>query len=321
MSERAMPGTAALVRTQPAMISCPDGAELRGVFHSADHATPLTVIVNPATGVPARWYGPFASYLATKGFGVLRYDYRGVATSRSAASRSTRWYHWGQQDFEGALGWVRRHRPGSKVCIVGHSFGGFLPGLAHSAGDVVRILTVGAQYAHWADYPPGSRAKLILKWHLVMRLLSKACGRFPGRRLGWGEDLPSGVAGDWARGLERFEDHFPQSQREHIRECFAAVDADILAIGFTDDPMASPRAIRRALEYYTSANCSVITLDPVGLGSPSIGHLGFFDERKGRVLWPSAAQWLRGQTDGSIFQTSSPKPPDETVEEDRSNSQ
>jgi predicted alpha/beta hydrolase len=83
------------------------------------------------------------------------------------------------------------------VDVVGHSFGGCAVGLAASAGQVRRVVMVGAQFAYWRDYAVDQRWQLLGKWHVVMPLLTRVFGYFPGKRLGWLEDTPSGVVHDW----------------------------------------------------------------------------------------------------------------------------
>ncbi len=47
-----------------------------------------SVIINPATGVAARYYHYYARFLAEHGFDVLTYDYRGIGLSRPERLRA-----------------------------------------------------------------------------------------------------------------------------------------------------------------------------------------------------------------------------------------
>ncbi|SFT23362.1 Alpha/beta hydrolase family protein [Methylobacterium sp. yr668] len=126
---------------------------------------------------------------------MLTYDYRGIGESRPARLRGSgiRWRDWGELDFDAAAQWIRQREAGP-LTVVGHSIGGFLPGFAEAAGAVDRILTVGAQFAYRRDDRARERLSMIAKWHLLMPCVTAAVGYFPGRRLGWLEDLPAGVA-------------------------------------------------------------------------------------------------------------------------------
>jgi predicted alpha/beta hydrolase len=62
---------------EPVVIRCRDCYVLHGhLWHSAEKRgrSHGTIIVNPATGVLARYYHAFASFLASHGFTVLTYD-------------------------------------------------------------------------------------------------------------------------------------------------------------------------------------------------------------------------------------------------------
>ncbi len=59
---------------------------LAGHLWRASNGDPIgAVIVNPATGVLARYYHRYARFLAGHGFDVLTYDYRGIGLSRPSA--------------------------------------------------------------------------------------------------------------------------------------------------------------------------------------------------------------------------------------------
>ena len=64
-------------------LTAADGVRLIGHWWPAAEASPsATVVINPATGVHARYYHRYAAYLAANGFSVLTYDYRGIGLSR-----------------------------------------------------------------------------------------------------------------------------------------------------------------------------------------------------------------------------------------------
>ncbi len=200
-----------------------------------DPQRPL-VIINAATSVRCRYYARFADYLFAHGCDVLTYDYRGIGESRPASLRGFQasWSDWGRLDFEAMLAHAAAHFPDQPVDVVGHSFGGCAVGLAPSAGQIRRVVMVGAQFAYWRDYAANQRWQLFGKWHVVMPLLTRVFGYFPGKRLGWLEDTPSGVVHDWTTRTPRYE-HRP-SGRALAALPFAQVRAKTLAISLTDDP-------------------------------------------------------------------------------------
>lgn len=277
-------------------IACQDGVALRGhIWPHARGEQAGTVIVNPATGVLARYYHRYAAFLAGHGFDVVTYDYRGIGASRPASLRRCgyRWRDWGERDFEAVLRLAIRLDPGAPLMVVGHSIGGFLPGLAESAPAITRMLTVGAQYAFWRDYAADQRLRLFLKWHVAMPALTALCGYFPGRHLGWLEDLPSGVANEWSFRRARMELSHPEAERDDVLRRLASVTAPILAVGMSDDELGTPQAIRRALGYYASATATQVLLSPQDFDRQQVGHFGLFHNRHATDFWLDTLIWLR----------------------------
>jgi len=266
-------------------ILCGDGVRLGGHWWPAEGPAAGIVIVNPATGVLARYYHRYARFLAGHGFDVLTYDYRGIGASRPARLKGCgfRWRHWGERDFEAAIRFAKDRHPTLPLMVVGHSVGGFLPGLAESAGSIDRMLTVGAQHAWWPDYAPRRRLRLFLRWHVAMPVLTALCGYFPGRRLGWLEDLPAGVANEWSFGGPRF----PRT------ETFAAVTAPILAVSVADDELGTVPAIRRTLGYYVTAPRRAALIVPSDYGRSAIGHFNLFHDSHAGGFWTDTLAWLK----------------------------
>uniref|UniRef100_UPI003341ED11 alpha/beta hydrolase family protein n=1 Tax=Castellaniella defragrans TaxID=75697 RepID=UPI003341ED11 len=288
------------------IISAADGYPLGGFAwrHAQDTGNPSPVaIINPATSVRCRYYSRFAEYLHGHGWDVITYDYRGIGESRQGSLRGfdADWIDWGQQDFEGVLRYAALNFPGQPIDIVGHSVGGFVIGMAQSAGRIRRIFTMGSQFAYWRDYLPEKRRGMYLKWHLLMPVLAHTLGYIPAKRLGWMEDTPKGVALNWARMTPRFEDSVRRGARTEtgipqalaLARNFECVTAPILALGAEDDPYGTASALNRLLRYYRSSERRHLRIDPRDVGVTQIGHFAFFHERFRDVLWPYALKWLQ----------------------------
>ncbi len=276
-------------------IVCEDGVRIGGHLWSHGCGDCGTVVINPATGVKARYYHPYAQFLADHGFTAVTYDYRGIGQSRPTELRGCgyRWADWGERDFAAVLDHIQGFVTNGPIIVVGHSIGGFLPGFASNASRIDRMLTVGAQYAYWRDYAAAHRLHLLLKWHVAMPLITMLYGYFPGKRLGWLEDLPAGVALDWSFRRARMERSHPRQARETVLERFSAVTADILAIAVTDDELGTPAAIRRALDYYPNATAFEVSLSPEDLSMERIGHFDLFHRRHESGFWLDSLLWLR----------------------------
>ncbi|MFL6624796.1 MAG: alpha/beta fold hydrolase [Sulfurifustaceae bacterium] len=271
-----------------------DGFTLRGFVwrhREASRERPV-VIINAATSVRCRYYSRFAAYLFRHGFDVVTHDYRGIGESRPATLRGfeASWVSWGRLDFEAVLRYVERSFRGQPIYVVAHSIGGFLFGFAPSNHLVQRVFTMGAQIAYWRDHPREQRAKLFLKWHIVMPLLTALLGYFPGKKLGWLEDTPKGVVRDWRRfGSRAMKD----AERYALLEPFAGVTAPTLAVSVTDDEFGTIPAIERTLSCFPNSPATHLRISPESIGRPDIGHFAFFHDRFEQPLWQIPLEWLQ----------------------------
>src|SRR5690606_26609543 len=113
---------------------------------------------------------------------------------------------------------------------------------------------------------PSARLRHVAKWHVTMPALTAMVGYFSGRRLGWLEDLPAGVAYEWAFRRARVERSFPIADRTKLLQRLATYRGPLLAVTASDDPYGTPSAIERTLSYYTGAQKTRVILSPDDLG-------------------------------------------------------
>ncbi len=243
----------------------------------------------------ARYYHRYARHLTRHGFNVLTYDYRGIGASKPESLRgcSYRWRHWGERDFDAALTFMHTRDPSKPLMVVGHSIGGFLPGLAPRAPLIHRMLTVGAQYAWCGDYAPRERLGLILKWHVAMPVITALSGYFPDKSsAGWKTCPPvsptnGAFAGPSSSAATRAR------ERADVLARMSAVTAPILAVSLSDDEFGTVPAIRRTLRYYTGAPRTAVALQPADYGLSRIGHFDLFHDRHASGFWLDTLLWLR----------------------------
>jgi predicted alpha/beta hydrolase len=260
------------------------------------HQPSYVALVNAGAGIPSRYYDRFAAYLAENGVPTLVYDYRGIGRSRPQSLRGFRASveDWGSKDCAAALSWLHSQFPEAKSIVVGHSIGGFVTGFVTNGALIDKMLLVGAHTGYWRDYAPTARPLMLLLWHAVMPALTSLVGYFPGKRLRLLEDLPKGVALEWANRLKpefwwnlKLGDGAPDTARiESLLTRFAAIHAPVLAVRFTDDPFATDRATKRILNLFANASSTRLILGPTDVGGQTIGHFGFFDSRFRSTLWP-----------------------------------
>ena len=248
------------------------------------------VLVMPATGVPQSYYAKFAAYLAERGFNVLTFDYRGIGRSLTGHVRDVRarMQDWALLDAAAALSFLG----GRMIRIVGHSFGGQALGLLPDRERISAALLVGSQSGYWKNWPLLGRAWMWPATHAALPLVSRLHGYFPGSRFGFGEDLPAGVARQWAAWC-RHPRYLVGALG--VEDAYSKVRFPIRAYAISDDAFAPPSAVEALRRLYPNSDWQPRRVTPGEVGVKSLGHFGFFRDRFRDSLWREAADWLEAQ--------------------------
>ena len=278
----------------PLRIRALDGYELGAVLYALrSGAEPQrAAVLHGGAGIPAQRYLHFARFLARSGVPVLTYDYRGIGLSRPGALQGFQSVieDWAEYDCSAAIGWLRERFPRAELVGIAHSVGALLFGGAHNAAEQARLILVGAHTGYYGDYHPLYRLPMAALWHGVMPVLTRLVGYFPARRLGLGEDIPAGIALQWAS--RRSSDVRPAGASpadERVRRLLdrcAALERPALVLRFSDDAFATAAGMRRLLAYYPRLSPQYVLFTPADAGTRKIGHFGFFGRSAGLALWP-----------------------------------
>lgn len=288
----------------PVSIPALDGYVLGGVLHEpASSATPpCAVVFNCGGGIPADRYTRFAKFLASLGIPTLTYDYRGIGASRPARLRgfAATVEDWSELDCSGAISWLRGRYPQVELVGLAHSVGAMLLGAATNSSELCRLVFIGAHTGYFGDYRRLYRAPMAVLWHGLMPMLTHGLGYFPGRVLRLGDNIPAGVALQWAsRRSPDFRPRFKDlgtKRTELLLSRYAEIHAPIYALSFTDDAFATEKGTRRLLSMYSGATARHDVLDPASVGLRKIGHFGFFRRANGPTLWPLLMPFLQSSS-------------------------
>jgi predicted alpha/beta hydrolase len=278
------------VSLRPVEIAARDGFRLGGTLYRPVQPNGRAVLVNSAVGVRQQFYAAFAAFLEERGFTVLTYDYRGIAASRHGPLRGlpARIRDWAQLDAAAALDELQRSAPGARLLAVGHSFGGNGLGLVPGNERLAGALFVGVQSGYWRHWRGAGRAGMWFLTHLLLPGVTRALGYVPAQIFGQGEDLPAGVAAEWAAWCRN-----PRYAAGALgSDGYANFKAPIRSYWIADDRYAPRAAAEAILKEYSSARSEVVTVEPAQYGGDRIGHFGFFRERFRDSLWREAADWL-----------------------------
>jgi predicted alpha/beta hydrolase len=277
-----------------------DGRTLAADLFLPGGAPRAAVLVAGAMGVPRGYYAPFAAHLASRGVAALTLDYRGIGGSRDGPLRGARiaLHDWAEQDLAGALDALAARFAGAPLLWVGHSVGGQLLGIAADE-RVAGALLVGAQSGYWRIWPGARRLAIAALWHVVIPAVVPALGRLPAALLGGGEDIPPGVAREWAAWGRQPEYVRSWALRERGGGlAFARWRGALRCYAVSDDGYAPVPTVRALAGFFERARVEVKVVHPRDAGVHRIGHFGFFRRRFEASLWEDAAGWLLGVAEG-----------------------
>lgn len=249
------------------------------------------LVFNSATGVKRGFYSAFAGFLASRGFSVVTYDYRGIGGSAPESIRGFegRMQDWGKLDFAGVLDWVEQRSP-EVLGGIGHSVGGQILGMVPGAGRLSCFVGVACQSGWWGYWDPPLQWILRLLWRAVFPLMVRTLGYVPASRLGMGEDLPPGIGLEWARWC-RHRHYY----RGHLDDTpgFDDFRGPLLAYSFSNDPFGPRAAVEAWIEWFSKASAEHRHIKAREVGLKRLGHFEFFRRRSAHLFWDPCLDWLR----------------------------
>jgi predicted alpha/beta hydrolase len=251
-------------------------------------------------GVPASRYRHFAAYLAGSNIPVLTFDFRGIGKSRPPDLRgfAASAEDWSESDCDGALNWLRAKFPTAEIIGVAHSVGSLIIGGAPSILAVRRLVFICPHTGYYGDYLPKYRLLMRFMWHTAMPALTRLFGYFPGRMLHLGEDIPAGIAMQWA--ARRSPDLRPESTNPDPSRAramlarYATIRAPAFMLTFADDAFATAAGARRLLACYPGIKAQHELIEPRTVGLARIGHFGLFRAGAEERLWPIVLTKIKG---------------------------
>jgi predicted alpha/beta hydrolase len=267
-----------------------DGYRLAGTLYWPGTPNGRAVLFNGAVGVRQEFYGAFAAFLAERGFTALTFDYRGIGLSRREPVRhcKARIRDWAELDTSAALEALARAAPDARLYVVAHSFGGNGLGLVHGIERLSGAVFVGVQSGYWRHWSGLGRAGMWFLTHALLPGMARFLGYVPASVFGQGEDLPEGVAREWASWCR----HPRYAPGVTGAPGYRRLTAPIRSYLITDDGYAPRAATEAILRECPSAPSEIIVADSSSYEGGRIGHFGFFRERFRETLWLGAADWL-----------------------------
>lgn len=284
------------MRTSAIEIAVGGTGTISGTLREPAGEPHAALVIHPATATPERFYANFATFLAENGIATVTYDYRG--TGRSGSPRAHRYLgmrEWMECDVPAVAAWTAARFPDVPQLAIGHSLGGHALSLGNGTAGLAAFALLASHAGTVNAIPdPVERFRVRLVLHLLGPALGAALGYVPARRLGLGEDIPAAAMAQWG-GWSRLPRYFFDDPSMRAGERAATVTQPVLALGFSDDPWATPAQIDVLTSHLTAASVERRTYSPADGGVPTIGHHGFLRRAVRETLWPEVLTWLSKQ--------------------------
>lgn len=254
--------------------------------HPAAEPGPVVLVV-PAMGMPAGYYGKLATALAEAGWSTAVMEQRG---HEETGGRKPGWRHdFGYAELVDDIGAAVDliDADGTEVYLLGHSLGGQV-GIAYAAQHpdrVAGLILVAAPSPYWRHY-----GLAFLPLSQLMGLLARVVGHFPGQKVRFAGREARGVMTDWAR-LARTGRLATGRPRVDHGPALARLAVPALAISIEGDTLAPLTAVHKLAEMIPSAD-----LDRVHLDADGIDHFRW--ARRPETVLPAVTAWLRQRTVG-----------------------
>ena len=266
--------------SEPVRISARhDAYPLGGELFLPEGAPRAAVLIAPAMAVRQRFYAKLAAAVAGQGAAALTVDYRGIGASRPQGSLrgfSAHFHDWGERDLAGAADFLQRRFPQVPLVYIGHSAGAQLLGLVEA--PVRAAIFASAGTAYWRAYRGRARAFMFAFFHLIVPAMVTLRGFLPMSTFGQGDDVPAGVALEWAKWGRH-----PQYVASYGGEKYRRLGNPVRALSIEDDNYAPRTAVEGLLDLYPAAPKELLSVPG------PLGHFGFFRRPE---LWAPHVEWL-----------------------------
>jgi len=261
------------------------------VFRNTVAQAPVLILM-PAMGVNASFYAPFAQALVKQGLNVVTADLRGHGESNIRPGRNVNFGYREMvlYDWPGIMAQVKMLFPHSLKIICGHSLGGQLSTLylAENPASIDGLIMVAAPSLYYKDWQFPASITLLFSTQ-IFKLIAKALGYFPGRKVGIGGTEARQLVSDWARIVRkgRYDMINPATDYEsHLR----VLRIPVLAVSFSDDGFAPERPVDRLCQKMPNACLTRWHFAPANFDCQKLGHFWWINQSES--LADRISRWL-----------------------------
>ncbi len=274
------------VRQEKFKIRGADGHELSAVLLQPSQVKAV-VQFNGGTGIVKEFYLNFLMNVASHGYAVLLYDYRGIGESRPTSLKNfeAKMSDWGRKDMTDVLYWLTERFPDLPKFLMAHSMGGQQIGMMSNHHLLKGALLIGSSTGVISAIKKPYRYFASLMFNVYTPMATALFGYVPLKALGVGEDLPKNIAAEWIAWCNHKNYLFDFIGKTLHDTHYDKIEMPIHAYIIEDDPIANEKSVADLLKGYKNAKISTEIIKVADYQVKKIGHLGLFSRRFKENLW------------------------------------
>lgn len=264
-----------------------DGQQLSALYGCPIDGAIGTVLLSAATGIKKEYYLPFSYYLIQQGYNVLLYDYRGIGGSAATDLRLSKacLHEWGIFDMNAALNFLVKEKGLTEITWLGHSMGAQLVGFIHEPHHLKKVIALNAALGYYGYFPLKKRIKIWFLWYVAAPILTTVYGYAPMKKIGWGENLPTGILMEW-RSWCTNKYYFRALLRKRLQtDSFENFKVPINVVYCADDYIANDFTATAFMQFYPAAPKFIQKLMTTEFTQEEVGHTGIFRKKFSHCLW------------------------------------
>jgi predicted alpha/beta hydrolase len=265
-----------------------DGYVISALVLIADSKVCGSVILSSATSIKKEYYLKFAEQLASQGFNVIIFDYRGIGESAPPTFKRSGilMHEWGTKDMNAIHDYVISEFGTTNIIWVGHSVGAQLVGFLKKPQYIEKVISVNAALGYWGYFPFPMNCVVWVLWYAIYPLMMTIYGYGTMRKIGWGEDLPPLVLAEWRKWCTNRNYYAPLLKKQLKSDTFSEFRRPITFMYTSDDYIANDRTVPLMAQFFPNSPSEVIKINVTEYTKDKVGHAGIFRKKFEDSLWP-----------------------------------
>jgi len=269
-----------------------DKHPLATYFFEAVGAPKGVIVIAPAMAVAQTFYAAFSRYLSTIGYHVWTFDYRGTGESLTGSMRDVEatLTDWCERDYDAIVCSAAALNPQLPCYAIGHSLGGQVTPLLPSRHLLKGLVNIAVGSGAKRHNHPSTRRIAPVLWYVLVPILCRLFGYFPGATIGVIGDIPKHAMLEWRRWC--LSPDYILDGEPRARAAYTSAAFRVLALTFADDELLLEAGSRLLHDAYAQSPVDYRLITPAEVDLTRIGHFGFFKPQSEETLWPLVTEWL-----------------------------